>query len=163
MICDSNRNSFRGLVLFLSLGVTLFTATSVRSASETEQEIIERIKPVGVVCVAGENCDEPAAQAAASDAAPTAAAAPSTVAAAAGRSGEQIYNQSCFVCHGAGVAGAPIVGDKGAWTDRIAKGMDVLMANAANGINAMPPRGTCMDCSDEELQASVQYMVDNSQ
>jgi cytochrome c5 len=31
-----------------------------------------------------------------------------------------------------------------------------------NGINAMPPKGMCMDCSDDEIKDAVKHMVDNS-
>jgi cytochrome c5 len=53
--------------------------------------------------------------------------------------------------------------DAAAWAPRIAKGMDVLMDSTINGINAMPAKGTCMSCSDDELAATVTYMVDAAQ
>jgi len=83
--------------------------------------------------------------------------------AAASKSGEQVYSSNCLVCHGTGVAGAPKLGDIAAWAPRIAAGMDSLLANAVNGLNAMPPKGLCMSCSDEEMQAVVEYMVNESQ
>ncbi len=153
--------SSRTLLLILSLGMSLFAATSVQSAAHPDQEIIDRIKPAGVVCVKGEVCGEEDAAAAGDSSAQLSKVVEAAVAAA--RSGEQIYNASCFACHGAGIAGAPVLGDKDAWASRIANGMDTMMANALNGINAMPARGTCMDCSDEEIKATVQYMVDSSQ
>ena len=45
------------------------------------------------------------------------------------------------------------------WAPRIGKGIEVLYESTYNGLNTMPVRGTCMDCSDEELQATVDYMV----
>ncbi|WP_027853732.1 c-type cytochrome [Marinobacterium litorale] len=83
-------------------------------------------------------------------------------AAMAERTGEEIYNTKCSVCHAAGVAGAPVFGDAAAWAPRAEKGIDALLATAKSGINAMPPMGTCVDCSDAELKASIQYMIDNS-
>ena len=77
--------------------------------------------------------------------------------------GEQVYNQFCFACHAAGVAGAPLLGDAAAWAPRIAQGLDVLWEHTLNGINAMPAKGTCMSCSDEELRASMDYMVEAAQ
>lgn len=81
-------------------------------------------------------------------------------AAMAERSGEEIYNTKCAVCHVAGIAGAPKFGDAAAWAPRAEKGMDALLATAITGINAMPPKGTCMDCTDGELKSAIQYMLD---
>jgi cytochrome c5 len=75
---------------------------------------------------------------------------------------EKTYMQSCFACHNSGAAGAPRVGNADDWAMRIEKGMDVLVANSISGINAMPPKGLCFTCSDEDLKAIVQYMVDKS-
>lgn len=79
--------------------------------------------------------------------------------AAAARSGEQVYNAACMACHGTGVAGAPKVGDKDAWRPRAGKGMNTLLDHAVNGFNAMPPKGTCADCSKDELKGAVEYML----
>ncbi|MFC6670187.1 c-type cytochrome [Marinobacterium aestuariivivens] len=76
------------------------------------------------------------------------------------RSGEEIYNAKCSVCHAAGVAGAPKFGNAEEWAPRAEKGLDALLATAKSGLNAMPPMGTCMDCSDTEMQAAIQYMLD---
>ena len=77
-----------------------------------------------------------------------------------GRSGEAVYNQGCAACHTAGLAGAPMLGNLDQWTDRTSKGLEVLTANAYNGYNAMPAKGMCMDCSELEIERSVQYMLD---
>ena len=77
-------------------------------------------------------------------------------------SGEQIYKTKCFACHSTGAAGAPKIGDKKAWAPRIAQGMDVLFQHAKNGFKAMPPKGTCMDCTDEQLKSAVEYIVSQS-
>ncbi len=74
--------------------------------------------------------------------------------------GKAIYDTKCFTCHNTGVAGSPKLGDKAAWEPRIATGMDALLATSIKGKGGMPPRGTCMDCSDEDLMAAIQYMVD---
>ena len=76
--------------------------------------------------------------------------------------GKQIYQQSCMACHSTGAAGAPKTGDKAAWSARIAKGSDALFLTVKNGLNAMPPKGTCMSCSDEELRAAMEYIVGES-
>jgi cytochrome c5 len=98
------------------------------------------------------------------DAAPAAApaaAAPAAASADAGK-GKQVFDSACMACHATGAAGAPKVGDKAAWAPRIAQGMDTLFNNAINGIRAMPPKGTCMACSDDDLKAAVSYMVGES-
>jgi len=133
-------------VLSLLVAGALFSAAV--SASSVENDILERIKPVGEVCVAGEDCGDIAAPVAAAPAGP--------------RSGEDIYKTTCFGCHGTGAGGAPKIGDVAAWSARTGKGIDAVISNAINGINGMPPRGTCGSCSDDDIAAVVNYMVDNS-
>ncbi len=77
--------------------------------------------------------------------------------------GKKVYNTYCAACHTSGAAGAPKMGDQTAWAPRIKEGMDVLMQHATNGFNSMPPKGTCMSCSDSELRAAVQYIIDQTQ
>ena len=76
---------------------------------------------------------------------------------------EETYNTKCMACHNTGAAGAPKLGDKAAWAPRVAAGRDAMIANATKGKNAMPPMGTCMECSPEEIAALVDYMVNKSQ
>ena len=73
--------------------------------------------------------------------------------------GESIYQKTCKSCHDAGVAGAPKLGDSAAWAPRIEKGNDALLESVKNGLNVMPPMGTCMSCSDEELRSAIAYMI----
>jgi len=68
------------------------------------------------------------------------------------------YDKSCKVCHAAGAAGAPKTGDAEAWAPRMAKGMDALVASVNKGLNAMPPKGMCFDCTDADYAALIQYM-----
>jgi cytochrome c5 len=92
---------------------------------------------------------------------PAAAEAPAAdTQAAAAADGQKVYQASCQACHVAGVAGAPKLGDKAAWAPRIAKGNDALLASVKGGLNAMPPMGACMSCSDAELSAAIAYMVE---
>ena len=110
---------------------------------------------------AQETAQQPATpEAAPSAEAPEPAAAAPAETQAAAADGEQIYKTSCQVCHAAGVAGAPKLGDKEAWAPRIAKGKDALLSSVKNGLNAMPPKGACMTCSDDDLGAAVRYMVE---
>ena len=69
------------------------------------------------------------------------------------------YNKSCAVCHASGAANAPKTGDAAAWEPRLAKGMDAMVQSVANGLNAMPPKGMCFDCSDEDYKALIEYMA----
>ena len=75
---------------------------------------------------------------------------------------EATYTQKCFMCHNTGVGGAPKVGTASDWTARLEKGFDAVYENALKGINAMPAKGMCFECTDDDLKAVVQYMVDNS-
>ena len=138
-----------GCVILIVLASNL---TSEVAEYKPEEVVVANIKPVGNVYVAGES--EPAM----APAEQVAAAAP-----AEPRSGEAVYNTMCMSCHATGAAGAPKLGDAAAWAPRIAAGMDTLMANAVNGLNAMPPKGLCMDCSDDELMAAIKHIVNNSQ
>jgi len=65
--------------------------------------------------------------------------------------------QMCKMCHSSGVG--PQVGDKAAWEPRLAKGMDVLVANAKKGTDkGMPPMGLCSDCTDEDFKEVIKFM-----
>lgn len=72
--------------------------------------------------------------------------------------GEKLYKSACLACHMAGVAGAPKLGDKAAWSALEAKGMEALMHSTVNGKGAMPPRGATK-ADEATLQAAVEYML----
>ena len=83
-----------------------------------------------------------------------------------GTEAEATYMASCFACHSTGAAGAPKVGPgvyDAEWAERMEKGMEAVMQNVINGVNAMPARGLCFDCNDADLQALVDYMISSSQ
>lgn len=82
-----------------------------------------------------------------------------------GFNAETSYMASCFACHSTGAAGAPKVGAGNAdvWTARLEKGMDAVVANAINGLNTMPAKGLCFTCTDDDLRALVEYMIESSQ
>jgi len=107
----------------------------------------ERIKPFGQVNV---QSSETVAQAPVVEEKPAAPKPP-----------KEIYNTVCMACHDTGAAGAPKLGDKAAWADRLAKGKETLINNAINGLGAaMPPRGGNPNLTDEELKATVEYMLE---
>ena len=68
------------------------------------------------------------------------------------------YNKSCAICHASGAANAPKTGDAAAWESRLAKGADALVASVNAGLNAMPPKGMCFDCSDDDYKALIDFM-----
>ena len=73
------------------------------------------------------------------------------------------YQATCFACHGTGQAHAPVVGDTIEWEIRLEKGFNTLVQSTINGLNGiMPARGLCSDCTDDDLEAIVQFMIDES-
>lgn len=119
-----------------------------------EERIAERLQPVGEVCLQGDAC---AAGAGATVGA--ASSAPASATEGQEFSVEQAYQQNCSVCHNSGMAGAPKLDDAEEWNKRAEeKGLAQLVQNAITGINAMPPRGMCMTCSDENLAELVSYL-----
>ena len=73
--------------------------------------------------------------------------------------GKAIYESTCVVCHGAGVAGAPKAGDKTAWAPRLKTGMNALYANALKGKGVMPPKGGNPSLADADIKAAVDYLA----
>jgi len=86
-----------------------------------------------------------------------------SAAGASGGGGQAVFTQTCVVCHGAGVAGAPQVGDKADWGPRIAQGKDVLYQHALAGYTGkkgvMPPKGGNTALPDADVKSAVDYMV----
>jgi cytochrome c5 len=101
-----------------------------------------------------------------SSAAAQTAAPPANTASGAASKGKAIFEKSCAACHGAGLAGAPKLGDKANWAPRIAQGKDVLVKHAitgfAGGAGVMPPKGGFSDLSDEDIRLTVEYMIEKS-
>ena len=74
--------------------------------------------------------------------------------------GKEVYDDYCFPCHTPGLNGAPRIGDEEVWTARLAQGREALLQSTIEGIQpAMPPRGICFECSDEELDEAIDYMI----
>jgi cytochrome c5 len=124
----------------LALAVLLTTFGISASDATDKEALAKRLAPIGQVYVAGE--------VAASDAGP-----------AGPRSGEKVYQTACFACHGTGALNAPKKGDP-AWKPRIEQGFDTMLKHAIEGYNAMPARGTCADCSDDEIAAAIKFMIE---
>jgi len=116
--------------------------------------IAERVHRTGDVCLQGEDCAGQSAK----------PAEVVEVAAKGPRDGETVYNAGCVGCHAAGVLNAPKYGDGAAWQARLDSHGDFegLWKSGWAGINSMPAKGACGDCSEEEFASAVQYMLDGS-
>ena len=135
--------------------------------SMSDKAVAKRIAPAARVSV---DANAPAAASPAT-AAPAAAAAPGKAAtvppagavptktAAAGGAGQSTYDAACAMCHAAGVAGAPKLGDKAAWAPRLGQGMPQLYNAALKGKGAMPPKGGNAALSDDAVKAAVDFVV----
>lgn len=134
-----------------TLGMTAGMASA--QADVDRDAIAERLKPVGTLCLAGDDCGT----------APPSNGDEADVASndtAADIDGGAIYDRVCMACHETGAAGAPVRADEDAWADRLDKGWDELLANSINGIGAMPARGGNPNLSDEEVAASTAYLLE---
>ncbi|MGH1543218.1 MAG: c-type cytochrome [Arenicella sp.] len=157
---DKFNRTFAGMIIaMVALTAILMVLATVMSSDVTERlraeneientkSIANRIAPVGQLTI-GAVAD---------------AVIPSANAEAL--SGEQVYNKACVACHGAGVAGAPKLGDAAAWSARIAQGAEAMYENAINGFSGsagyMPAKGGSPDLSDDNVKAAVDYMSDAS-
>lgn len=128
--------------------------------------IAERIRPVGRVRVRQVSMQQ---MADASVVADTAAAAVVSADAEAGQTaataidGATTYNSFCMACHLTGAGNAPKLTDKTAWAPRIAAAKDReggFLKVVKEGKGLMPAQGTCMKCSDADLQAAIDYMLE---
>lgn len=127
------------LIFIVSAGMAVICFAAL-SGSLDEKKIIERIKPDGQVTIEGVVAQSPSS---------------TTIV----DIGQHRYEQTCGMCHNAGLADAPKLGDRAAWKARIDHGIEILVKNAIQGLKAMPPKGGCMTCTDEEIHKTVEYMV----
>lgn len=138
--------------VFSILAICLAAAAAAVDLSDAQRAEIEaRIAPAGDVCLQGDSSCGGAVASAAASSGP--------------RSGEEVYNAACMACHSTGAAGAPKLGSKEDWVARLDKGMDALHNSGVNGVpgTGMMAKGGCMNCSDEEVIAAVDYMVQSVQ
>ncbi len=149
---QEDRNFLKTLIMVIGALSAFFIfsimAARMVSASAAEKDAdpmveaatIERIKPFGEINIG---------------AVPVAAA-------SSGVDAKGTYTSACFACHGTGAAGAPIYGDKAAWSKRISQGLDMLFDHAINGFKGMPAKGGNTSLSDDAVKAAVEYMVKGS-
>ena len=134
-------------IAMIFIGFKALNSTSGDSSnSETmvENSVLERIKPVGEVRI------DTSTQVASAEIVETAV-----------RSGEEIYNSKCAGCHTSGVMGAPKFASLEDWAPRVGLGLEKLTLSAIAGKGGMPAKGTCMDCTDNDIKITVQYMLDS--
>jgi cytochrome c5 len=116
--------------------------------------VSERLRPVANVAVAGQDNSSLKIE----------SAGPATAAAALPADGTAAYETACIACHGAGIAGAPKVGDKAAWGPRIAQGKETLYNHALHGYNGkngvMPAKGGRADWPDDLIKLAVDHIVE---
>ena len=151
-----------GLLVVVALGIFAL-ARSVASETQEKQMLVEshylkgvseRVQPFARVAVAGQ--DNSALKIEATT--PAGSAAP-----ALPKNGDELYEQACKACHGAGIGGAPKAGDKAAWGPRIAQGKDTLYDHALHGFTGktgmMPAKGGRVDVSDDLVKEAVDHIV----
>ncbi len=117
--------------------------TGVRQgADESDARILSRIKAVGTVALADANAPK------------------------GNQSGDAVYGQVCKTCHETGLAGAPKIGDKGAWRARLAQGQATVVGHAIAGFQgktgAMPAKGGNPELTDAEVERAVVYLANQA-
>jgi cytochrome c5 len=126
-----------GVIILLVNYVDFGTKPAAGSDGLKAQAVAQRLQPVGRVEVRDAANPPPA------------------------RAGEAVYQGQCLACHGAGLAGAPKVGDAAAWAPRIATGFDALWNSALKGKNGMGAQSGG-EYSDFEIARAVVYMTNQS-
>lgn len=154
--------------LLVAVAIALFALARTVASHTQEKQVLaeqeylkgvdERLQPFARVAVAGQ--DNSALKIEATS--PAGAAGP-----AMPKTGTELFEQACKACHGAGIAGAPKVGDKANWGPRIAKGKNVLYDHAIHGFTGsagmMPAKGGRTDVSDDLVKQAVDHMVELEQ
>jgi cytochrome c5 len=159
-----------GLLIAVSVGIFAL-ARIVASHTQDLQVLSEpdyakgvdaRMQPLAHEAIAGKDNSALAIKVEA-----PAAAAGSAAVAAMPKNGTEMFEQTCSVCHGQGIAGAPKAGDKAAWGPRIAEGKAMLYEHALKGYQGktgvMPPKGGRMDVPDALIKEAVDHMVQMAQ
>jgi cytochrome c5 len=155
-----------GLLVAVAIGI--FALARIVASQTQDKEVIEdasyvknveqRVAPFAQVAVSGQ---DNAALAIKPDAGSAAQA--GTAASEMPKTGDELFQQTCSACHGAGIAGAPKAGDKAVWAPRIAKGMNTLYDHAIHGFQGsagvMPAKGGRTDASDDLVKQAVDHMV----
>ena len=125
------------------------------------KRIEERIAPIGAVYAGATGAS---AQAAASAAAAAAAAASGAYGGTL--DGKTIFDNLCTGCHTSGAGGAPKLDAAGIGARVASQGLDELVTKAIEGFTGstgvMPPKGGNPALTDEQVKATVEWMVTQS-
>jgi len=124
--------------IFVIIGLVMYVTADNKPAAGTvnvEKSIAERIQKVGAVEIRDAN--------------------------RVMKTGEEVYKAQCAACHTSGAAGAPKLGDAGAWAPRVKTGYDALYTSAMKGKGAMGAQGGG-DMADFEIARAVVYMANGS-
>lgn len=141
-------SSLKSRIVNAILLVAGITAAGSLWAQNLETVISERLEGADRVCLQGADC--------------SAGGAAMNIAQAGSDefSPEAVYENNCAMCHDTGMANAPQPDQTDRWNTRLEEaGLDGIVSNAINGINAMPPRGMCTDCTDDEIRQVVEYIM----
>ena len=154
-----------GILFAVTLGLFAFArhvgaehqGKQVTTDPRYEESVKQRLQPVGRVAITDKD----------NEAMQIASAGPAAPAAALPADGTAAYQTACSACHGAGIAGAPKVGDKGAWGPRLAQGKEVLYKHAIEGFNGktgvMPPKGGQAAWPDDLIKQAVDHIIELNQ
>jgi cytochrome c5 len=156
--------------LLIVIAIAIFALARVVASETQNKQVLEesqylkgvegRLQPVGKAAIAGQDNSALAIKADAG----SADQAGSAGGPALPKSGDEVFQQVCSACHGAGIAGAPKAGDKAAWGPRVAKGKDTLYDHALKGFTGssgvMPAKGGRADLTDDLVKAAVDHMLD---
>jgi cytochrome c5 len=156
--------------LLMAVAICIFAFARIVASHTQDRQVLEeadyskrvaaRLEPPSQIAIAGQDnsalaikSEGPAAAGSASPGLP--------------KNGTELFQQTCSVCHGAGIAGAPKVGDKAVWAPRIAEGKPTLYEHALHGFQGksgvMPAKGGRTDLPDALVKQAVDYMVQMDQ
>jgi cytochrome c5 len=125
------------IIVMLSQLVTTGHDTSKDKFALNDEAVAARLKPIGQIEVIDPNAPK------------------------VEKTGKELVDGACGQCHGAGLLGAPKIGDKAGWAPRIGMGLDRLTQSAIKGIRQMPPRGGT-EFSDSEIARAIVFMANES-
>tara|TARA_R110002124_G_scaffold174233_4_gene341852 strand:+ start:9968 stop:10399 length:432 start_codon:yes stop_codon:yes gene_type:complete len=142
-MCLRNLQKFSFILVTL---IILISSASSFARLSREDSIAERLAPIGNVYLSGgSSLDTKIEKKLSKDA------------------GVKRYKSMCFACHDTGASGAPKVGDKALWANRIkSQSIETIYKHAIEGYKAMPAKGGCISCADEEIKMAVDYMLEKS-